>query len=53
MWTDRVCELVEGFGRYALGELGDVTTLWNVLVMSSRSYPILFDFRDPRPSSSF
>lgn len=31
MWTDRVVELVEGLGRYALGELGDVTVLCIVL----------------------
>ena len=30
MWTDRVVELVKGLGRYALGELGDVTVLWDM-----------------------
>lgn len=30
MWTDRVVELVESLGRYALGELGDVAVLFIV-----------------------
>ena len=49
MWTDRVVELVEGLGRYALGELGDVTVL--CIVLGRLTY-ILFGLRDPRPSCS-
>jgi hypothetical protein len=47
MWTDRVGELVEGLGRYALGKLGDVTTLY---IASGRPVEMLFDFLDPHPS---
>jgi hypothetical protein len=44
MWTDRVGELVKSLGRYASGELGDVTML---CILLGCLVQILFDIRDP------
>lgn len=52
MWTDRIVELVDSLGRYALSELGDVAIIRIVQRPSGHRLHILHSLQLPLESST-